>query len=896
MAITDLHVPPVGIATGPANLNRGCAPKTTESDIQSVEQTADLAHAPTPDLNSTTRELAFPDADIATEDDAAFQRVHPNVEIDRTELEAHTADGPVAEASAEFEGVHHSQDRASSQNDNGDLFRDQQNSSDENHAKRHNEPETDTWFGGVYLDNDCLVDPRERVSEAASSTAPHIHHAHPSSAELSDDHLAWLDEAIEAPANANPRCAPENAEPQPLATARELADADPTLGGTPENDPISELITDEEEGSLGVHPQNPAELDQANQGAPADDSLDPTEVVTTATDDRAESKSDENFDRAHLDDIEAQAPADLVIEAFTTSSDEAIDRVHLTSIELDELFDGPAHLTRECAPKTTESDIQSVEQAADLAHAPILDLNSTTRELAFPDADTTAEDDEALQRVHPNVKIDRAEPEAHAADGLVAEASAEFEGVHSQSGTSSQDNNEDRFKDQHSSIDKGHAEKRTEPESDTWFGGVYLDNECLVEPRARAGDPASSTAPHIHGAHRDDIEDTDLQTPVDLELGETTPSQIKVSTSSDSETHRVHPNSPSTPDGISESVVADELFETLWTAADGIAVVRPIEGATTAPDVETKFGSAPQIEEGECALTLTARNLDVPSDPMRAALSEPSVITIRQLAIPDDLASRGVHPQNPTDPDEKINEALVEYQLRLRDWKLGPAINLSRLLEQALGWYQQMNADGLIPTKWAGVGLKLPDHIRITFDARAANIIASYTPGRALRDGTRWNINLNPVAIIHHRRSPLLLASDLLHELLHLLEHEYRQVSGKSPVKGSYHSVEFREACQDLGIPCTQNGAELEMTPGGRFQQWAMGRELSTEFEFALPSESGDDDQQRPAKRPKRIAWRCRCENAPAVMVARASKIDWTCNVCKCPVLPVEPKGASTKS
>ena len=264
----------------------------------------------------------------------------------------------------------------------------------------------------------------------------------------------------------------------------------------------------------------------------------------------------------------------------------------------------------------------------------------------------------------------------------------------------------------------------------------------------------------------------------------------------------------------------------------------------------------------------------------------------------------GAHPKPLPGPDEHINEALVEYQLQLRDWKLGGALDLSHQLKRALGWYQQFRDDGLLPTKWKGTEFQLPEHIRVTFEPRPVNELGSYTYGRAVRDGTLWNINLNLVAHLEHRRSPAQMAVVLLHELLHLCEGEYLRILGTRLTRSSYHSVEFRRHAQRLGIPCTQNGRELPTTPGSPFAQWVARRGVPTRFEHAEPSGSEDQDPKKKppvtgqprAKRPKRVAWRCDCPDAVKVMVPRASTIRFVCEVCSSPVRPVTKDGSTSKA
>lgn len=254
-----------------------------------------------------------------------------------------------------------------------------------------------------------------------------------------------------------------------------------------------------------------------------------------------------------------------------------------------------------------------------------------------------------------------------------------------------------------------------------------------------------------------------------------------------------------------------------------------------------------------------------------AAVNDPFILPVVGL--------RRAHPN----PDQELNRALAEHQAHLHDWTFR-GFNLAPRLTQALRWYGWLRIEGLLPSHWRGLRLELPEYIRITFEPRPAPEQGSYTFRRASRDGTRWNININPTSIIEYRRSAAETAATLCHNVLHLYEDQFLQQAGKNP-QGSYHSAEFRRNASLIGIPCTRDGAEYGIVAGSRFDHWLERHGIARVFDYA---EQPDVEATRP-KLPKRISWRCECEDAVAVMVPRASRFHAVCQDCLHFFRPVSP-------
>lgn len=524
--------------------------------------------------------------------------------------------------------------------------------------------------------------------------------------------------------------------------------------------------------------------------------------------------------------------------------------------------------------------------------------NRTTHE-------STTEGATVFLGVHPN----ETQPDHHASDGFPSKAPAEFGGVHhSQDQPPAQENNGDLLRDQRSSSEESPAQRSTEPdrERETLFGGVFLDSDRLVEPLLEL-DPSFGGAPDqliadeseasfwgVHaqipaeldqvdheeptndslepteanstpvedrtepesdegfdGAHLNGIKDG-AEAPVKRELGEATEA---VTTSSDSQIHRAHPNSPSTPEAIHESV--------------------------STPVGEANSAGAPHEEHG---LALIDQN----ASGSRGQGRKSTVILADRISLLEsDPLLAGAHHKN-LSPDEKINGIIVEHLLGLTGWDISSQINLSQVLRLLLTCYQCFLHEGILPTDWNGVPIALPQHIRVTFEPRPVNELGSYIPGRALGDGALYRFNFNPRALVHRGLNPAQLAAMMLYLACRLCEALYRQKIGKKPKDGSYHSVEFRRRLKLLGINCSSTAVDLDrIEAGSPIAEFCERHGIPGTFE----KNEGDE---APKTRPKRVGWRCACENAPIVMVARASKIDFTCNVCKEPVLPVEPKEGST--
>jgi hypothetical protein len=225
--------------------------------------------------------------------------------------------------------------------------------------------------------------------------------------------------------------------------------------------------------------------------------------------------------------------------------------------------------------------------------------------------------------------------------------------------------------------------------------------------------------------------------------------------------------------------------------------------------------------------------------------------------------SRDAHPTSP-DRDQELNRVQAEHQAGLSDWTFYGAFNLAQRFTQILQLCHWLRADGILPEEWKDVRLALPAHIRINFDSRPANEAGSYTVRRSVRDGTRFNINVNPNWIITHRRSLAQIAAAVCHSLLHLCQDLYEQQMGRRP-RGDYHSKEFRRNAEQIGIPCDPHHSRHDIVAGSRFEQWLDQHRISKVFDPIPENRNTDDEVPAPSpeaiprKKPKRSAWRCGC-------------------------------------
>lgn len=250
--------------------------------------------------------------------------------------------------------------------------------------------------------------------------------------------------------------------------------------------------------------------------------------------------------------------------------------------------------------------------------------------------------------------------------------------------------------------------------------------------------------------------------------------------------------------------------------------------------------------------------------------------------VADPLAAResealvsGAHPK--IDSDQEILRVLAEHQGSLTDWGVD-GLDLAREHRQAMQWVEWLLKDGMVPTEWHETRIELPRTIHITFEPRNRRQLGTYTLGRTIGQGLKYTVNLNPRAIVGH--PPAVMASVLLHEFLHLCQDLYCQRVGKRLAPSSYHGVEFRRRADLLGISCTQAGRRLPNTPNGPFDKWLRRRGISSERVYEIETQPGS------SRLPKRIAWRCRCEDSVAVHVPRGSTIEATCVRCDGPFQP----------
>lgn len=211
---------------------------------------------------------------------------------------------------------------------------------------------------------------------------------------------------------------------------------------------------------------------------------------------------------------------------------------------------------------------------------------------------------------------------------------------------------------------------------------------------------------------------------------------------------------------------------------------------------------------------------------------------------------------------EEVADAIRKHETETREWAFQPvAERLTRL-------YDQMNVrffNGSLPKAIIAIG---PD------------LITRYGYYRLGRDdiGAKHRIHLNAR---HFGRSESNIAITLLHEMIHLFQHEFGHV-GHRP---RYHNKEFVDLAAARGIEA-QLGNGVTRSVSQRLRQ------ALTELGFSQEKPMIANTDDRPISKPlRKVAWRCGCGHD--VWVERGRVLQAVCVSCLRPFwrLGIRPEG-----
>ena len=206
---------------------------------------------------------------------------------------------------------------------------------------------------------------------------------------------------------------------------------------------------------------------------------------------------------------------------------------------------------------------------------------------------------------------------------------------------------------------------------------------------------------------------------------------------------------------------------------------------------------------------------------------------------------------------EEVADAIRKHETETREWAFQPvAERLTRL-------YDQMNVrffNGSLPKAIIAIG---PD------------LITRYGYYRLGRDdiGAKNRIHLNSR---HFGRPESDVGVTLLHEMLHIFQHEFGHV-GHRP---RYHNKEFVDLAAARGIEA-QLGNGITRSVSQRLRQ------ALTELGFSQEKPMIANTDDRPISKPlRKIAWRCGCGHE--VWVERGIVLHAVCVACLRPFMHLE--------
>ena len=214
---------------------------------------------------------------------------------------------------------------------------------------------------------------------------------------------------------------------------------------------------------------------------------------------------------------------------------------------------------------------------------------------------------------------------------------------------------------------------------------------------------------------------------------------------------------------------------------------------------------------------------------------------------------------------EEVADAIRKHETETREWAFQPAAErLTRL-------YDQMNSyffSGSLPKAIIAIG---PD------------LITRYGYYRLGRDeiGAKHRIHLNAR---HFGRSESSVGVTLLHEMIHLFQHEFGHV-GHRP---RYHNKEFIDLAAVRGIESQiGNGATLSVSQ--------RLRQVLEEYGFSHERPMIADTDDRPISKPlRKVAWHCGC--GQEAWVERGQDLHAVCAACLRPFRRLELRAETSLS
>ena len=201
-----------------------------------------------------------------------------------------------------------------------------------------------------------------------------------------------------------------------------------------------------------------------------------------------------------------------------------------------------------------------------------------------------------------------------------------------------------------------------------------------------------------------------------------------------------------------------------------------------------------------------------------------------------------------TEP-EAVTKAIREHAQETKDWIFhGIAVRMGGLFEAA----NMEFFGGVLPEAVIGIG---PD------------LIVRYGYYRIGRDdiGAKHRIHLNSR---HFGRAESDVAVTLLHEMVHLYQHEF----GRPSRRGRYHNRQFVDFARRFG---------LEVEIGSGRTNWVRALLLKTLGEMGMSSSKAlvPDTDGSPIRRPvRKVKWQCVC--GQEVWAPRGEAVHAMCHLC----------------
>jgi len=165
------------------------------------------------------------------------------------------------------------------------------------------------------------------------------------------------------------------------------------------------------------------------------------------------------------------------------------------------------------------------------------------------------------------------------------------------------------------------------------------------------------------------------------------------------------------------------------------------------------------------------------------------------------------------------------------------------------------------------LGFKCPEII-VSVDVNNKRQLGHFKIGRDGL-GLRWRISMN---LRHLARAKGDVLSTLLHEMMHAWQHD----GGAPPKNPKTHNTEFREACEQLGIPTDKQGHDCGITPGGPFAAYLAKHKIDGTVGL-VPKKLAGTGKGSPLKK---FVCACEGEDLVPIRVAKVDALDCTCNKC----------------